>query len=147
MRIFFDANILFSAVKSDGAVAAFVAGLLDEGHECWVDGYVLDEARRNLMAKVPARLPLLDRLVSRLRMAAIASSIERTTPHDLSDKDRPVLAAAVALDCDVLVTGDRTHFGTFYGRSLAGVLVHSPRSLYDQLHPTKRGPEKRTPRP
>jgi hypothetical protein len=38
MRIFLDANIMFSAVKSDGAVHAFVAMLLDVGHECWVEG-------------------------------------------------------------------------------------------------------------
>lgn len=142
MRIFLDANILFSAVKSDGAVAAFVARLLDDGHECWVDGYVVDEARRNLMAKVPDRMPLLDRLMSRLRVASVASSIMRTTPHEIADKDRPVLAAAVALACDALITGDRTHFGTFYGRTLTGVLIHSPRSLHDQLYSAKRAEPK-----
>ena len=74
MRIFLDANILFSAVKSDGAVHAFVAMLLDVGHECWVDGYVVDEARRNIMAKAPGRLSHLDALVSRVRMSAARRS-------------------------------------------------------------------------
>jgi hypothetical protein len=34
---------------------------------------------------------------------------------------------------DALVTGDRTHFGRFYGRRLAGVAVHSPRTLAEWL--------------
>jgi hypothetical protein len=29
----------------------------------------------------------------------------------------------------VLVTGDRTQFGAFFGKPLAGVVIHSPRSL------------------
>lgn len=135
MRIFLDANILFSAVKSNGAVHAFVAMLLDGGHECWVDGYVVDEARRNIMAKAPGRLPHLDALVSRVRMSAVAPAAARAAVDGLPEKDRLVLAAAIALECDALVTGDRTHFGKFYGRLLAGVMIHSPRSLYDHLFP------------
>jgi hypothetical protein len=44
-----------------------------------------------------------------------------------------VLAAAARLGCHALVTGDRTHFGRFYGRRLAGVAIHSPRTLADLL--------------
>ncbi len=135
MRIFLDANILFSAVKSDGAVHAFVAMLLDAGHECWVDGYVVDEARRNIMAKAPGRLPHLDGLLSRLRMSAVAPAAARAEVDGLPEKDRLVLAAAIAVECDVLVTGDRAHFGKFYGRQVVGVMIHSPRSLYDHLFP------------
>ena len=51
----------------------------------------------------------------------------------LPEKDRPVLAAAIRLRCDALVTGDRTHFGGGYGRSFGGVTVHSPRSLAERL--------------
>jgi hypothetical protein len=51
----------------------------------------------------------------------------------LPEKDRPVLEAAIRLKCHVLLTGDRTHFGQFYGKKVEGVLVHSPRSLADEL--------------
>lgn len=51
MRIFLDANILFSAAKSDGAIHALVGRLRAAKHECWVDGHVVDEARRNILAK------------------------------------------------------------------------------------------------
>ena len=46
-------------------------------------------------------------------------------------KDQPVLAAAIRLRCDALVTGDRAHFAALYGRAVYGVAVHSPRSLAD----------------
>ena len=51
----------------------------------------------------------------------------------LPDKDQPVLAAAIRLRCDVLVTGDRTHFGAGYGRTFDGVTIHSPRLLAEVL--------------
>jgi hypothetical protein len=45
----------------------------------------------------------------------------------------PVLAAPIRLSCDALVTGDHTHFGALYGRSIQGVAIHSPRSLAEAL--------------
>ncbi|WP_369667843.1 hypothetical protein [Thioalkalicoccus limnaeus] len=51
----------------------------------------------------------------------------------LPEKDRPVLAAAIRLGCDALVTGDRTHFGAGYGRVFGDVAIHSPRSLAEQI--------------
>lgn len=130
MRIFLDANILFSAAKSDGAVRKLLELLLQAGHECWVDGYVVEEARRNLAAKFPDGLGALDGLLPRLRAASAQhadSALERTLP--LPDKDRPVLAAAILNRCEALVTGDRTHFGKLFGKTVRGTAIHSPRSL------------------
>jgi predicted nucleic acid-binding protein len=135
MRVFLDANILFSAAKSEGAVRALVRLLVERGHECWADAYVLAEARRNLLAKGPEALRVLDALLPYLRLAAAAPPAAAPA-HELAwlpEKDRPVLAAAIQLRCDALVTGDRTHFGAGYGRAFGGVMVYSPRSLAEQL--------------
>lgn len=51
----------------------------------------------------------------------------------LPEKDRPVLGAAVRLCCDVLVTGDRTHFGAGCGHVFGGVTILSPRLLAERL--------------
>lgn len=51
----------------------------------------------------------------------------------LPEKDQPVLAAAIHLDCDALVTGDRTHFGAGYGKTFDGVTIYSPRMLAEAL--------------
>jgi hypothetical protein len=44
-----------------------------------------------------------------------------------------VLAAAIRGGCAALVTGDRTHFGRWFGKTVGGVTIHSPRSLHDRL--------------
>ena len=134
MRIFLDANILFSAAKSAGAVRRLLDSLIRAGHECWADGFVVEEARRNLAAKSPDGLAALGSLLSRLQVAAMHApdpALDGTLP--LPEKDRPVLAAAIRHRCDALVTGDRTHFGRLYGRAIRGVMIHSPRSLAEAL--------------
>jgi predicted nucleic acid-binding protein len=134
MRVFLDANILFSAAKSDGAVRHLLRLLLDRGHECWADAYVVSEARRNLVAKGPEALQVLDALLAHLRVAPAQAAVEAQAETAwLPEKDRPVLSAAIRLGCDALVTGDRTHFGSGYGRAFGGVKIHSPRSLAESL--------------
>ena len=130
MRVFLDANVLFSAAKSDGAVRLLLHRLLDAGHECLADEYVVTEARRNLAAKGPEALVALDALLVQLHVSiARAPSMALKEADWLPEKDRPVLYAAMRLKCDALVTGDRTHFGAGYGKSFGGVTIHSPRSL------------------
>lgn len=51
----------------------------------------------------------------------------------LPEKDLPVLIAAMRLRREALVTGDRTHFGARYGKTVRGVTIHSPRSLANDL--------------
>lgn len=134
MRIFLDANILFSAAKSAGGIRRLLDLLLQAGHECCVDGFVIVEARRNLELKAPAGLAVLDALLPRLRVTPAGASdpdLESTLP--LPEKDRPVLAAAIRHGCQALVTGDRAHFGALFGRTVHGVAIHSPRSLADRL--------------
>jgi predicted nucleic acid-binding protein len=134
MRIFLDANVLFSAAKSDGAVRQLLMSLEKSGHECCVDGYVIEEARRNLVAKAPDCVIALERLLSRMRMPGAQpnhAALEVSLP--LPVKDRPVLVAAIHQSCGALVTGDRTHFGPLYGRTIHGVTIHSPRSLAEAL--------------
>lgn len=135
MRVFLDANILFSAAKSAGAVHELLHRVLDSGHECWVDDYVVIEARRNLAAKAPDALISFEALLKRLRISpAQAPGPELKLVNWLPEKDRTVLAAAIRLRCDALVTGDRTHFGPDYGKTFAGVTIHSPRSLAERLY-------------
>ena len=65
------------------------------------------------------------------RAQRVDPALEASLP--LPVKDRPVLAAAIHQSCDALVTGDRTHFGALYGRTIHGVTIHSPRSLAEAL--------------
>jgi predicted nucleic acid-binding protein len=71
MRIFLDANVLFSAAKSDGAMRRLLGLLREGGHEIWIDDYVLEESRRNLTAKEPAALAALHILLPQLHIGAL----------------------------------------------------------------------------
>ena len=135
MRIFLDANILFSAAKSAGAVRQLLTKLQANGHVLVVDDYVLIEAQRNLTRKAAAdAMAYLDALLAQIEVNQVQHSSQRTgsvqTQADwLPDKDRPVLLAAIAQRCEALVTGDRTDFGAGFGKVFSGVTIYAPAQL------------------
>ena len=130
MRIFLDANILFSAAKSVGAIRRLVEEIQVCGHECVADEYVIAEARRNLEQKFPSILPDFENLLHVIsRLSSPPSLSTPSLAMLLPEKDRPVLASAIQHRCQALVTGDKTHFGRLYGQTIAGVSIYSPQSL------------------
>jgi len=134
MRVFLDANILFSAAKSDGAVRRLLVRVQQVGHQCVVDAYVVEEARRNIVAKAPAASAFFGVMVAgfdHARLLPADPALDASLP--LPPKDRPVLSAAIRHRCAALVTGDVSHFGALFGTSLHGVTIHSPRSLAERL--------------
>ncbi len=132
MRIFLDASVLFSAAWSDGAVRRLLQSSVDAGHDLIADLYVVEEATRNLSVKdrLPFPLEVLN-LVS-VQLAPISMSLARGLP--LPEKDQPVLAAAIALGCTHLVTGDKAHFGHIFDQLIHGVLVVSPAMLLQLMN-------------
>lgn len=134
MRVFLDANVLFSAAKSDGAVRELLRRLGRTGHACCVDAYVVEEARRNLATKGGPAVDSLEDVLASIEVGAFRpDTLPPAIATLIPEKDRPVAAAAVRISCDVLLTGDRTHFGALYGQQILGVTVHSPRSLAESL--------------
>lgn len=134
MRIFLDANILFSAARTDGGVRQLLALTEAAGHELWADAYAFEEARRNLAAKTPDGSPTLNAMASRIKIGGMSSgNLLLPDTVSLPEKDQPVLAAAIHHRCDILVTGDRTHFGQFYGKKIQGVLILSPAMLAEAV--------------
>ncbi len=134
MRVFLDANVLFSAAKSSGAVRAFLTELKAGGHTLVADGYVAGEARRNLDAKFPAAMEDFEKVMDDVEASAKASSPPGADlAPGLPEKDRPVLAAAIQHRCHILLTGDKAHFGPLYGQTIEGVEIHSPASFANKL--------------
>lgn len=134
MRIFLGANILFSAARADAAVRKLLALIEAAGHDLWADAYVIEEARRNLAAKSPDGLPVLAAIAARIGIGGLlASTAQMPNMTALPEKDRPVLAAAIHHRCDILVTGDRTHFGAFFGKTIQGVTILSPAILAETI--------------
>ena len=134
MRIFLDANILFSAARADGAIRQLLRLLQLEGHALVADGYVVAEAQRNLAAKEPGQaLHDLQTLLHVVEVAAVQRQLSTSAVEWLPAKDQPVLLAAITLRCAILVTGDKTHFGSGYGAVFDGVTVCSPAQLAQKL--------------
>jgi len=130
MRVFFDANILFSAAKSSGAVRQFLHKLKSLGHTLVADGYVTSEARRNLEAKFPSAMEDFEKVLEAVETSATASKpLGTEVAMGLPEKASPVLASAIQHRCQVLLTGDKAHFGPLYGQTLEGQVIHSPASF------------------
>lgn len=122
-RLFLDANVLFSAAwRADSGLLRLWS--LD-GAILVTSEYALEEARRNLEG--PEREGRLDDLLASLEVVGEASR-EAWLPGslDLAEKDRPILAAAIASRSTHLVTGDLRHFGHLMGTAVGGVRILRP---------------------
>lgn len=127
MRIFLDANVLFSAAYSDSAMRRLVTDLLTASHSLVADRYVLEEALRNLAIQRPESVSWLHVFAGSLTIVPtrqFSTEIPPDTP--LPDKDVPVLAAAIDAECDILMTGDSRHLSPLFGRTIGGVSIYSP---------------------
>ncbi|MCF8003884.1 MAG: PIN domain-containing protein [Chromatiaceae bacterium] len=126
MRLFLDANILFSAAYRNSNPALLLFEFAIAGRcNLLTSAFAWDEAHRNITLKCPHRTAILDALRDQLDDAPVpaAAAIENAAQQGLPDKDAPILAAALVADVDILVTGDRTHFGHLYGKTVEGLQV------------------------
>lgn len=129
MWAFLDANVIFSAAyqhRSD--LLIFLeparAGLV----ELTTSAFAVEEARRNLAVKRPDRAGDCERLIAEITLAPApaADHLAIAEAAGLPPKDVPILAAALAADAELLVTGDRTHFGALFGQPIGRLTVLRP---------------------
>ena len=136
MRLFLDANVLFTATHNPGGRSAALVALARQG-QCTLSTspHALEEARRNLKLKYPGAAEVLEGLLPTVAIVPEAppSVVTWALGQGLPAKDSPILAAAVQARSDVLVTGDRTHFGHLYGGRFKSVLVLSPADALARL--------------
>ena len=122
MRIFLDANILFSAAHGTESPMRAFFRLAEAGIcELLASPFALDEARRNIARKHPAKTAGLEQLIVAICLEPSAEEVRWARSTGLPAKDAPILAAAVQAKADILVTGDRTDFGRLYERKLRGL--------------------------
>jgi len=132
VKVFLDANILFSASNPQWLTLQLLDALERAGATLVSSAYVLDEAERNVRSHFPESLGELGKLRSRLEWisdAVLAEGLFEILP----EKDRPVLAAAIRGHCSHLLTGDYKHFGELMGQTISGVKVVSQLLLAEEL--------------
>ena len=112
MRLFLDANVLFTAAHNPRGKAALTVELGKLEHWALATSlYASEEARRNLDRKFPQSLDSLDSLLREIPLVPHRSDLH--FPPALARKDRPIFQAAVAWDATHLLTGDLKDFGPF----------------------------------
>jgi predicted nucleic acid-binding protein len=125
-KIFLDANVLFSAAYRPNAGLARLWEL--RGVELLTSDYAAQEAATNLPEDDQrARLSKL------LKKVRIVTALAPLPPEvALPEKDQPILQAALHAQATHLLTGDKEHFGRYFGLRLTGVLVLPPAEYFER---------------
>lgn len=97
---------------------------------CVTNAYAIEEARRNLKLKRFGSVEVLNQLLAKV---TIDNHLYTSVPVPLKSKDIPILGGAIALGCSHLLTGDERDFGVYFGQTVAGVLVLSPKQMAEEL--------------
>lgn len=125
--VFLDANVLFSAAYRPDAQLRRLWELPDV--ELITSAYVVEEARRNL--DNPKQRADLEKLLHTVKVMAVTPVNRQLSPAvELPDKDRPILLAAIDAKATHLLTGDFSHFGSYYGQAVEGVLILPPADYF-----------------
>ena len=114
MRIFLDANILFSGALPQSRMRAFLDFLCREC-ECVTNAYAVEEARRNLAAKFPGALRHLDAIVKKCELVP---AVKMDFKVKLALKDAPILGGALAAHAKYLLTAMKRILDHFSARPL-----------------------------
>ena len=129
MKLFLDANVIFSAAHREEGRAQDLVALAARGHcQLVTSAHALGEARRNLELKSTGFETRLTHTLAQTTVVpeAPAGVVAWSREQGLPPKDAPILAAAVHAGADALVTGDARDFGHLYDRTLRGVQVLTP---------------------
>lgn len=139
LRVFLDANVLFTAAYSPDGLSGLLIELGAAARVTLLTSpLAIIEAQRNLEVKRPEVLPTFERNLATLRivMEPGTADVERLTPSDLSARDRPILAAAIVGRATHFVTGDQRDFGRWMtGRASLPLRVMTPRQFLTEVRP------------
>ena len=132
LRLFLDANILFTAAYSPEGLSALLFELRRRGILRLLSSeHAAEEARVNLQLKQPDALGRLERLLKLLEVVhtPAKSPIALSVPED----DLSIFGAALAAGATHFITGDRKHFGRYFDRPAhtAGICIQTVRRFFD----------------
>ncbi len=113
VRIFCDSDVLIAGAASTSGASHNLLQLSELTLiACLTSQYTVNEAERNLLAKLPAAVPAF-RLVLKAAIEVIPDpppSVGQSVANQAHAKDVPILAAAVSGEADFLATFNVRHF-------------------------------------
>ena len=132
IRVFLDANVLFSAAWHPDAGLQRLWNVADVA--LLASAYVQEEARRNLPDET--RRERLRRLVEHVATVPERPDIALPAEIEPVEKDRPVLQAAIGAGSAWLLTGDVRDCGPLMGITVQGVQIQRPAVFLRRCPPT-----------
>jgi predicted nucleic acid-binding protein len=131
MRVFLDANVLFSAAYNSNGRAAFLLGFSDE-FAIVSSEYAIEEARRNIQVKKASSISTLEELIS---LIDVVADVAGNCPIKLPPKDQPIFLSALRVKATHLLTGDLKDFGPFMNRpeKSGGILIQTVADFFAAL--------------
>ena len=138
IRLFLDANMLFTAAHNPSGKAALIIDLGAQGYwEVMSCSYAIEEARRNISIKFPDYLKRFEALMA--MVIKVPSRSGRNCPAILPEKDRPILEAAIQCKVSYLLTGDIKDFGPIMNKPklTGGVVIQTASEFLEGLMKSK----------
>jgi predicted nucleic acid-binding protein len=129
VKVFLDANILFSGSVAESQIAKLLKIIRKHGN-CVTNSYAVEETRKNLELK---KFDSLKGLESLLEKITVSNKLILNLPVEIKSKDIPILGGAIAQKCTHLLTGDKKDFGFLFGQQVEGVLVVSPKLFAEEM--------------
>ena len=107
MKVVIDTNVLFSIIVFPSPRLSSLYEYLEQNHETVIFDYVVDELIEVTSRKRPQSMVTLSAFIETIdiRKTTDDDRVEAITIRDA--KDQPILDAALAIDADVILTGDR----------------------------------------
>jgi predicted nucleic acid-binding protein len=136
MKLFLDANIIFTAAYSEDGLSRGLFRMAAAGRCVLItSAFAHEEAVRNIEKKAPDRLTDLIMLMEQVDIVPEPHPqwVLRAERLPLVSKDAPVLAAAFQGKADIFVTGDRRDFGHLFGKTFESVKILTPADAFDAV--------------
>ncbi|PJF39553.1 MAG: PIN domain-containing protein [Chloroflexi bacterium] len=141
IKAFVDSSVLYASIISSSGASREILKRNNKGEiQLVITKYVVDETRDNLTAKNPdkaAALELLIDLVSFEFVDVSRKSVQDAVAYT-EIKDAPVVAAAIAANCEYLLTFDKQHLlGNQRVAEKSGLTIATPGDLMQRLRTIK----------
>jgi putative PIN family toxin of toxin-antitoxin system len=129
VRIFLDTNVLASALTTRGLCAELFEVVL-QSHDLLICEAVFRELQRILPEKLGQTEAITNGFIALLRTEGQVITAEHPLPNLPDPDDEAILAAALAGNANVFVTGDKAILNL---ESVEGLPIITPRGLWESL--------------
>ena len=129
MRIFLDTNVLASALTTRGLCAELFEVVL-QSHDLLISEAVFRELQRILPEKLGQTEVITNGFIALLRTEGQVITAEHPLPKLPDPDDEAIIAAALAGNANVFVTGDKALLNL---ESVEGLPIITPRGLWESL--------------